>query len=326
MLQDLLLLAELQKVNKSLCPIESLTHPRSPLWKALTSFLAFEEAQTFTFILNESRRDGKRLRGFIQVKQPATRPEMYIHCVAPQLDAAEDAHAAWNRLLNHVVAMAEKKGIHRIFACAAEGSTEREVLVGAGFSVYTREDIFCLAPDAHLQAVAGNGIRPEQSTDTWEIRRLYRAIAPYLVQRAETFAESKDGEWLSGPVSWNQGEGFVMEDREGIVGYGHLTPGHTGHWLTILVHPRAYDQVDPLLSYGLALLNYYPPYPVYCATREYQGGIRTPLSTRGFTLFSTQCCLVKHTTVCVQENARSLVPALEKRAKAPTTTASPSET
>jgi hypothetical protein len=80
-----------------------------------------------------------------------------------------------------------------------------------------------------------------------------------------------------------------------------------------------------LLDYGLALLNYYPPYPVYCGVREYQGGVRVPLAQRGFALFSSQCLLVRHILVRVKEAARSLVPALEQRVEAPTTTVSPTE-
>jgi hypothetical protein len=73
------------------------------------------------------------------------------------------------------------------------------------------------------------------------------------------------------------------------------------------------------------LLNYYPPYPVYCGVREYQGGVRVPLEDRGFKVFSTQCWLVRHTMARVKEPARGLVPALEKRVEAPTTTVSPTE-
>ena len=115
------------------------------------------------------------------------------------------------------------------------------------------------------------------------------------------------------------------EDRDGIAGYGYLMSGRIGHWLHILVNSHAYDRASDLLDYGLALLNYYPPLPTYCGVREYQGGVRAPLEDRGFEAFSTQCLLVKHTMARVKNPARSLVPALEKRVEAPTTTVSPTE-
>ena len=97
-------------------------------------------------------------------------------------------------------------------------------------------------------------------------------------------------------------------------------------WLTVQVHPRACDQTGKLLDYGLALLNYYPPYPVYCEVREYQAGVRIPLEERGFHLLSTHCRLVKHTTVRVKEPARNLVHALEQRAEARTSAVSSGKT
>jgi hypothetical protein len=199
------------------------------------------------------------------------------------------------------------------------------ILLGAGFTVYTREEIFSLAPDTHPQAVAQEGIRPEQSVDEWPISQLYRKVTPHLVQQAEAIARSRESEARFGPIAWEQGEGFVLREQEDVIGYGHLMPGNKGHWLSILIQPEAYHCAGKLLDYGLALLNYYPPRPVYCAVREYQQGQRKSLTERGFQSLSLQCRLVKHTTAWVKEPARNLVPALEKRAKAPTPTASHTE-
>jgi hypothetical protein len=325
MLRNLLLLNQLQRSNVPLCPTEALTRSQSPLWTALTALLPLSEARVFTFVLDELRRDGKRLRGFVQARQPPVRPEAYIQYLGPRLDADEDAQAVWNRLLNHIVAVAGEHSLQRVFACATDGGKEIEVLVGAGFSTYTREEVFRLAPDTHPQATAQKGVRPEQSTDVWAINQLYRAIVPHLVQRAESFSEGNSSKWACSPMVWSQGEGFVLEDSAGIAGYGYLMSGRIGHWLNVAIHLRAYAQAGKLLDYGLALLNYYPPYPVYCAVREYQGGLRAPLGDRGFERFSTQCCLVKHTTMRIKESARGLVPTLEKRMEAPTTSASRTE-
>ena len=325
-LRDLMLLTQLQKQHVSLCPIEELTRPQAPVWTALTSLFVLHEARSSTFVLNELRRDGKQLQGFMQVEQPLTRPEMHIQHISPRLAdhsrTWEDARTVWIRLLNHVVSAAGERGRQRVFACAPEGGETLRTLLSAGFSVYTREEIFRLAPDAHPQAVAQQGIRPEQSIDAWQLNQLYRAAVPHLVQQAEALIGTEGIEAICSPIAWEQGEGFVMEDETGIAGYGHLMPGRIGHWLTVMVHPRAYSRVEKLLDYGLALLNYYPPRTVYCAAREYQGGIRAPLEDRGFKAISLQSRLVKHTTVRVKETARNLVPGLDKRAEAPTPTAS----
>jgi hypothetical protein len=290
--------------------------------------------QSITLVLDERRRQGKQCQGFMQAKQSLARKTVYIQRLSPTLQADPDAASTWTRLVNHAVTFAAQRGMQRIFACAGEGSPEMAALISAGMSQYTREDIYRLAPDTHPQVVAPPGIRPEQGTDQWAIAQLYRQVAPPLVRQAESptgfssdgfYSEGIAGEPLCGPQGWGQGEGFCLEDRQGLVGYGYLRSGRIGHWLNILVHPRAADRAGDLVDYGLTLLNYYPPYPVYCGVRQYQGGVRVPLAQRGFTLFTSQCLLVRHVLVRVKESARSLVPALEQRVEAPTTTVSPTK-
>ncbi len=326
---DLLLLMQLQGKGVSLWPAEALTRPRLPVWSALSSLVSLDEPRAVTLVLNEPRRNGIRLQGFLQAEQPSTWPEMYLRYISPSVDGTvetwEMARTAWTRLLTHVVSVAGERGLHRVFASVPDESEALHAMLGAGFSVYAREEIYRLIPDAHPQAAAGEGIRPERSVDAWYISQLFREVVPHLVQQAEALTASKGVEAANGLLSGERGEGFVLTDQAAIVGYGHLLPGRAGHWLTLIVHPRCYDQVGALLDYGLALLNYYPAHPVYCAVREYQGGVCGPLRARGFEWVSRQCRMVKHTTVRVAEPARTLVHALEKRAEAPTPTASRTE-
>ncbi len=328
-LSDLLLVARLQRRAISLCPIEALVHPQLPVWTALRSLLPLDETRAITFVLDEVRGDGRHLQGFIQAVQSSAHPEMYIRNISPHLDgeqeAGKDSRTVWSRLINHIVSEAGERRLQRIYGVVPDGGEALEVLHSLGFSVYTREEIWQLGPDAHPQAAAQVGIRPEQSTDVFRLNQLYREVVPHLVQQAEALAENRGIEAICGPVAWEQGEGFVLEHNSEVRGYGHLTPGRTGHWLTWLVHPSAYDESARLVDYGLALLNYYPPLPVYCAVREYQGGVRSPLQERGFAPLSLQCRMVKHTTVRVTEPARALVTALETRAEVSRPTASRSE-
>jgi hypothetical protein len=323
-LRDLYLVGQ-PKEHVVLCPIEALTRPQLPLWAALTSMLPLTDGQSLTIVLDEQRRHGKPSRGFVQAEQSLARKTVYIQRLMPALDADKDATAIWTRLINHAATVAAQRGIQRMVSCAIEGSPEMAALASAGLNQYTREDIYRLPPDTHPQVVAPPGIRPEQSVDQWNISQLYRQVTPRLVQQAESPDGEITGDRLCGPQGWGQGEGFCLEDRQGIAGYGYLRSGRVGHWLSVLVHPRAAERTGELLDYGLALLNYYPPYPVYCGVREYQGGVRVPLAQRGFTFFSSQCLLVRHLLIRVKEPARGLVPALEKRVEAPTTTVSPTE-
>ena len=326
---DLLLLLQLQGKGVSLWPAEAFTRPRLPVWSALTSLVSLDEPRAVTLVLNEPRPSGARLQGFLQADQPPTWPEMYLRYISPAVDGAaetwEATRTVWTRLLTHAVSAAGERGLQRVFASVPDQSEALQVMIAAGFSVYAREEIYRLIPDAYPQAAAGEGIRPERSVDAWYVSQLFREVVPHLVQQAEALAASKGVEAANGLLSGERGEGFVLADQSAVVGYGHLLPGRAGHWLTLIVHPRAYDRAEALLDYGLALLNYYPAHPVYCALREYQGGVRALLQARGFALVSRQCRVVKHTTARVAEPARSLVHALEKRAEAPTPTASRTE-
>ena len=322
-LRDLGLVVELQQDYVSLCPIEALTRPQSPVWAAIASIWPFDAAKSLTFVLREQSQEGQQA-GFLQARQPPDQPTLHIQHLTPPLDGGEDAQGTWTRLISYTTTAAGERGIQRIFSCAGNGSPERAVLSAAGFSLYAREDIYRLDVADQGQVQAPDSIRPEQSVDSTRVYRLYAEITPRLVQQAES-PTGMGTEWLCGPMDWTQGEGFVLEDKAGIAGYGYLMSGRIGHWLRILVHARAYEQASDLVDYGLALLNYYPPPPVYCGVREYQGGVRVPLEKRGFQLFSAQCRLVRHTMARVQEPARSLVPALEKRVEAPTTTVSPTK-
>lgn len=326
---DLLLLARLEKQRASLCPVEALTHPRWSVGMAFTSLLALGEARAHTFVLNERRRDRSALQGFIQVEQPPAWPEMYIRSIAPDLDQDpltwEDSRTAWARLLTHAVTVAGERGLQRVFATVPDRSEALQVVSACGFSVYAREDVYCLSADAHIQGVAREGIRPERDDDQWQLDQLYRRAVPHLVQQAEALTERAGSAAIDGALAWERGEGFVLEEGSDILGYGHLAPGRIGHWLTLLVQPDAYKRTAELLDYGLALLSYYPDLPVYCAVREYQGELCGPLDELGFALLARYCRTVKHTTVRVAEPARGLVRALEKRAEVPRPTASRSK-
>jgi hypothetical protein len=323
---DLVLIARLQKRSASLCPVESLTRPRWPLGAACGSLLTLGEGHATTFVLKEDRRDAPTLHGFLQVERPLDWPEMHVRSVAPWLDddplTWEDARTVWGRLLTHAVSVAGQRGLHRVFATALEGSEALRALVACGFSVYAREDIYFLPARTPRHGVAREGIRPQQEGDQWGLDQLYRRAVPHLVQQAEALTERKGSEAIDNALAWERGEGFVLEAEKEIVGYGHLTPGRTGHWLTLLAEPSASDQAATLVDYGLALLSYYPGLPVYCAVRGYQAGLRAPLEERGFEPLRRYCRTVKHTTVRVTEPARGLVHALEKRAEVPHPTAS----
>jgi hypothetical protein len=324
-LHDLRLLVQLQKDHVSLCPVETLTRPQSPVWAAIVSLLPFNDGQSLTFVSSKQQGVAKQQPGFLQARKLPAQPAMYLMRLTPPLDSDENAQVTWNRMIGYAVTAVGERGIERIFACAGNESAERACLTAAGFNEYTQEDLYRLDAAPRRREAVANDIRPEQSVDLAGIVRLYKEVTPHRVQLAEPTTGDTGSALIWEPMDRSQGESFVLEDKDGIAGYGCLLAGRIGHWLRLLVHARAYDRASDLVDYGLALLDYYPPLPVYCGVREYQGGIRIPLEERRFQMFSTQCHMVRHTMARVKKPALGLVPALEKRVEAPTTTVSSTE-
>ena len=321
-----LLLARLERSKQSICLLETLIYPR-PAWvRALASFLALEEGHTWTYLLSQSRRDGQVEQGFVQAFQPAEGSKAYLLSIAPRLDG-DEGRSLWHRLLGHLMSVAAERGFCSLYVSAEEASPELEAWTEIGFSVYAREEILRLSPDACPQTTAWPDVRPEHEGDRWAIGQLYRSVTPHLVQQAELAGRPVETASSYHPPIFNHGEGFVLSNGADVVGYGHLIFGQRGHWLTLMVDPGVGEQrIGRLIDYALALLDYYPLYPVYCAIRHYQEGLLGPLQARNFQPFSTQCCLVKHTAVRVTESTRVVVSGWENRVQAPTTTISPSET
>ncbi len=344
--RDLLLVSNLQKKGMCLDPEIALTRPYSPLLAALSSYLLMQETGTSTFILEAGEQDSpsigprderspgqerrtvepsgrRRVQGLAQMRQRRGRPEADVIYLAPSFSTTDEAPTIWHRLLTHLCARAGERGIQRLFAHLAEEGEEIEIFQQVGFSPYTREDIFRLdrlsRSHRQLDKVV---MRPQQAVDAWALQRLYASVAPRLVQQAESLGERG---WERSSIDWplrSKSEGYVLEDDGEIVSYLLFHGGRIGHWMRILLHPQAYERADEVIRHGLAFLSRYPPCPIYCSVREYEGGLRDRLQDWGFEPFGSQAILVKHTTVRIKEPARKLVPALDKRAEAATPTMS----
>lgn len=316
--RDFLLVSKLQNQGMLLDLEEALTQPYRPLLEALVGCLPLQGIGVFTYVCDEIE-GGRRMAGFAQARMRKESSEADVVYLTPSPSVAEEAVAVWCRLLENLCLAAGEQGIQRIFAHLPEDGPEVEAFQQVGFSIYTREDVFrLLQMPSDLSHPERRTVRPQQPTDNWGLQGLYAAVAPRLVQQAENLTARG---WEATPGSWlrqAKREDHVMEDKGEVIGYLRIRKGQTGHWLTMLLHPQAYERADELVKQSLSLLAEYPPRPIYCCLPRYQGGLRVPLEAKGFQLFASQCAMVKHTTVRVKEPALKLVPALEKRAEAAT--------
>jgi hypothetical protein len=316
--RDLFLVSKLQNQGMLLSLEEALTQTYRPLLAALVGCIPLQGIGVFTYVCDEMG-ESQRMTGFAQVRMRKESSEADVVYLTPSLSAVEDAKTIWCRLLEKLCLEAGEQGIQRIFARPPEDGPEVEAFQQVGFSIYTREDVFHLNQvPSGLAHPEGRTVRPQQPADSWGLQGLYADITPRLVQQAENITVR---EWEIPPGPWPRQarrEGYVLEDKGEIIGYLRIRQGQTGHWLEMLLHPQAYGRADEFVVQSLSLLAEYPPCPIYCCLRRYQGGLRAPLEDRGFQHFASQCVMVKYTTVRIKEPALKLVPALEKRAEAAT--------
>jgi DNA-directed RNA polymerase subunit N (RpoN/RPB10) len=237
----------------------------------------------------------------------------------------EEAATVWYRLLLHLCIAAGEQQVQRLYARLSEDSPSEDVFRQAGFAVYCCERIFSRSPRHQLTEASDSTaarqlsarMQPVHADDHWHLQRLWTRATPRLVLHAEGFNGSHgDSQPMDLPISGLE-RGFVCRSDKGeMQGCLQLLSRPRGVWLRLLSSPGASDAAVEMLDHALAVLHDHPPRPIYCAVREYEGGVQSVLEDRGFVHVENHSLLVKHTTVRVREPRRQLVPSLEKRAEA----------
>jgi len=308
-LNDVWLVRRLQHSGMPMAIEHMLTHPRDPLWTALTAPWPWAGRGVATFVLNEEA-GGQRLNGFVQLMERAARPEADLLHLAPALapDLADDAPTAtiWMRLLNHCSMAAAAHGLQRIFASIPDGAPGQANLKDAGFSLYTREMIYRLAGslDGNPQA----GFRQQGPGDGWALQRLYTRNTPRLVQQAEGALSGEVGSpifsWWE-PDSW---QGLVWEPAGEVRGAVQVHIGRAGNWMRLWgTTGLAMREQRALIEQGLRLITSRPmpkrqrALPVYVTVRDYEIGLSGALSGFGFAPYIDRARFVRHTTAPIRE-------------------------
>jgi len=307
-LRDVALLIRLQRQGVSLSPEQALVRSRSALWSALLAPFPWHGIGVATYVLRGW--DGRRLaHGVAQMQKRPERPEADLLFLAPALDAHEGAGDIWYRLLGHCGYEAGQFGLQRLFATLPDDAEMLEVFRQACFSLYAKEEIFRLERAFRLEGSPDQGlVRPYREADDWALQRLALAYTPRLVQQAEGMMNG------DAPLTRDPGAGltFVLARGAEVLGAVQIETGTLGYWLRLYGNPQAVGEMRALLLHGLSALAAYPPRPVYCGVRDYQGGARTLLSDLGFRPFATWNRLVRYTVAWAKEPALRATPALER--------------
>lgn len=243
----------------------------------------------------------QRAHGFVQMLKRPGRYEANVLFLAPRLEQSPDGQSAWEDLLAACVSEAGAQSLRRLFASLPEGAVEIDLLVSLGFMVYTSEEVFVLASPPRLSSTLPDPrLRPRRSEDIWWLRRLYSIYTPQPVQHAEGL-QSDDGR-ASLPLAWweltNQ-SGFVVHDKGDVLGGVQVVNGRRGHWLLLHGDPGDADLMATVLRHGMAVARG-SRWPIYCAVRDYQGGLATVLQDHGFQSFARRSRLIKHLAMRVK--------------------------
>ncbi len=285
----------------------------SPLTDALASRVSFGNMGAETFVLYANGRKPRAL-GVVQARPRKNRPEADITFIAPSLDYDPDAVTTWYRLLAEATKGLGELGCQRIYAQVPSGNGAEEVFRQAGFSVFTREDIYLLteARIAAREKTHPITLRRMRKRDEWNVLRLYTAITPRNVQQAEAMLTT-DGKLGTLNDWWENtnGTSYVFERKNVLTGIVRVTRGRLASWVRLHLNPQAQEYADELVAEAITLVSKTRARPIYVGVRDYEGSIRAALETAGFEWQMERSHMVKHTTVRVREPVPWLAPVLD---------------
>jgi hypothetical protein len=322
-LRDLPLVHRLSELGVSLHTESALTKNLQPTRGALFSLIGGD----FPTYVWKSDKNG--LAGFIQLYLH----EESVHAHILYLSSTSDGHVAaetngtavsntgslngerpyqvnenaWLPLLDQAVVEAGQRGIHSLVAEVDEVSDELPVLRRAGFVVYTRQDVWVLAPGDVVQPEKEKTIlRPRQAVDDWDIQLLYANTVPRLVQLVEPMPPLRDG------------AGWVLHEENELAAFVHIHIGPVATWLRLFIHPSAEAQADQIITAVVRQNPTAATKPIYCCVRRYQSWVQYALERSGFTLWGSQAVMVKHIVQKATRPFADLSAALEAQGITPT--------
>lgn len=253
--------------------------------------------------------DGQ-LQGFVQMLRRPGREEADLLFVTPEADQSAGA-AAWTKLLSFCIQDAGQHAMRRLFASLPIDSAAGDVLAALGFATYSNEDVFKLSRSTPaVDAAPAPGLRARRAEDIWWLRRLYSIYTPLPVQHSEGLNEGDQSTALS--LAWWElvdQQSYILDEAGEILGGVQLVSGRGGHWLLLHGDPGDGPLMATLVGQGLRAAAGRRQ-PVYCAARDYQGGLRATLQDAGFEPYARRARMVKHIAVRVRAAEPVAAPAM----------------
>ncbi len=316
-LRDAFFVRRLQRQGVRLNADQALLCAQSPLWPALSTPVPWHVNGIATYILCAHLHE-QRLEGFVQIRRRGDRAEACLGFVSPDLGMPEAAEI-WRRLLQFSVQKASDNGVLRLYASLPDDTEELSILRDASFSLYAREDVYQLMDVTGHPEPVGGEMRPLREADNWQLRRLYAQCTPQPVQLAEGALGAEHRLPFLSDVEWANARSYGLLEGQEISGVVQVMSGRDGRLLRLWCDTMDRTRVARLLDWSMAAAGNELPRPLYCAVRDYQGGVRALLEDRNFKHVVRNALLVRHIQRVERVPITSAVPTLEPRAEAITT-------
>lgn len=206
-------------------------------------------------------------------------------------------------LLEDLVHRVGERGAQNLIAQVDEKTETFEVLRREHFSIYARQHIWRLMK-LSKKASSQFGWRYLASGDGFNVRKLYHALVPALVQHVE-------------PSPWDRGQGWVFYQAGEMMAYVEVLSGLKGIWVQPFIHPE-FENVDRHLIDLLRFLGPRKTRPVYVCLRSYQAWLSRALEAVEAEISSSQAVMVRRLAVSVRKPALAPIPPIND-GKEPTT-------
>jgi hypothetical protein len=247
--------------------------------------------------------------GFAQLNLADDRANAYLANVGLEVQESPPdtpGEDLWLPLLEQLVDVAGRKGVHNLIAEADEDGPQLPLLRRAGFVVYTRQDIWINDQGAGLEP--GELLVQRQSVDDWDISVLYSSIVPGMIQSVEP-----------GPPL-QSGQNWLLREEGELTAYVHIQSGAIADWMRLFVHPNARTKPTKIIEAALQTQAATVEHPMYCCVRRYQSWLLSALEKSGFRPWGSQAVMVKHIVQRVSTSAPALENVLEPNAVPGSTT------
>jgi hypothetical protein len=198
-------------------------------------------------------------------------------------------------LLENLIRRLGERKVQNIIAEVDQKSNTFEALRTLSFSIYARQHVWRVGSIVRKN-LPDHDWREIISQDEFNVRRLYSAIVPTLIQQVE-------------PTPWEELRGYVFYHKDELLGYADVAEGPRGIWLQPFIHPEM-EGVGPHLTSLIASLKPKERRPVYVCLRSYQAWLSATLEDLDAEVSSTQAVMVRRLTAAVKKPELSPIPTI----------------